>query len=141
MHIIKGRATAQAVSRWLPIAAARVPARSVDVRFVVDKLVVGQVFSEYFGFPCQSSFHQFLHHHNHPGQVQQSNLGAAVLTGPSWTPPPPHSNSKNLHMGTIHCSFRLSGKGVLGFLVGTAMQERSTFNPLLSSGYYMYHLL
>jgi hypothetical protein len=28
--------------------------------FVVDKVALGQVFSEYFGFPCQSSFHKFL---------------------------------------------------------------------------------
>jgi hypothetical protein len=40
------------------------------VGFVVDKAVLGQVFSEYFGFLYQSSFHQFLHHHNHPGLVQ-----------------------------------------------------------------------
>jgi hypothetical protein len=33
--------------------------------FVVDKAALGQVFYEYFGFPGQSSFHQFLHHHNH----------------------------------------------------------------------------
>jgi hypothetical protein len=26
------------------------------VGFVVDNVVLGQVFSEYFGFPCQSSF-------------------------------------------------------------------------------------
>jgi hypothetical protein len=26
--------------------------------FVVDKVALGQVFPEYFGFPCQSSFHQ-----------------------------------------------------------------------------------
>jgi hypothetical protein len=39
------------------------------VGFVMDKAVLGQVFSEYFGFPCQS-FHQFLHHHNHPGLAQ-----------------------------------------------------------------------
>jgi hypothetical protein len=39
------------------------------VGFVVDKVALGQVFSEYFGFPCQS-FHQFLHHHNHPGLAQ-----------------------------------------------------------------------
>jgi hypothetical protein len=32
-------------------------------------LAPGQVFSEYFGFPCHS-FHQILHPHNHPGQVQ-----------------------------------------------------------------------
>jgi hypothetical protein len=28
--------------------------------FVVDKVALGKVFSEYFGFPCQSSFHQLL---------------------------------------------------------------------------------
>jgi hypothetical protein len=37
--------------------------------FVVDKVALGRVFSEYFGFPCQLSFHQILHHHNHPGQA------------------------------------------------------------------------
>jgi hypothetical protein len=39
------------------------------VGFVVDKVALGQVFSEYFGFPYQSSFHQFLHndHHLSPG--------------------------------------------------------------------------
>jgi hypothetical protein len=31
--------------------------RSGHVGFVVDKVALGQVFSEYFGFPCQSSFH------------------------------------------------------------------------------------
>jgi hypothetical protein len=35
------------------------------VGFVVDKMALGQVFSEYFGFPCQSSFHQLLHNHPH----------------------------------------------------------------------------
>jgi hypothetical protein len=36
------------------------------VGFVVDKAALGQVFSEYFSSPYKS-FHQFLHHHNHPG--------------------------------------------------------------------------
>jgi hypothetical protein len=35
--------------------------------FVVDKVALGQVFSEYFKSPCQPSFHQILHHHNHTG--------------------------------------------------------------------------
>jgi hypothetical protein len=35
------------------------------VGFVVEKVALGQVFSEYFGFPCQSSFHQVLHNHPH----------------------------------------------------------------------------
>jgi hypothetical protein len=39
------------------------------VGFVVDKAALGQDFSEYFGFPCQS-FHRFLHYHNHPGLTQ-----------------------------------------------------------------------
>jgi hypothetical protein len=28
-------------------------------------LALGQVFSEYFGFPCQSLFHHLLHSHHH----------------------------------------------------------------------------
>jgi hypothetical protein len=65
LRSVEGRAIAQAVSRWLPTAAARVRSRAEYVEFVVEKVALGQVFSEYFGFPCQS-FHQFLHHHNHP---------------------------------------------------------------------------
>jgi hypothetical protein len=53
----------EAVSCWLPTAAARVRARVWQVEFLTS----GQVFSEYIGFPCQNrSFHQLLHHHNHP---------------------------------------------------------------------------
>jgi hypothetical protein len=32
---------------------------------VVEKVALGQVFSEYFDFPCQSSFHQLFHNHPH----------------------------------------------------------------------------
>jgi hypothetical protein len=38
---------------------------SGHVGFVVDKVALGQVFSKYFGFPCQSSLHQLLHNHPH----------------------------------------------------------------------------
>jgi hypothetical protein len=70
VNFLLGRAIGEAVSRWLPTAAARVQSRgSGQVVFVVDKVVPGQVFSEYFGFPCHS-FQQILHPHNHPGQVQ-----------------------------------------------------------------------
>jgi hypothetical protein len=37
--------------------------------FVVDKAALGQIFFEYYGFPCQS-FHQLLLHHNHQGLAQ-----------------------------------------------------------------------
>jgi hypothetical protein len=46
-----GRAIAEAVSRWLPTAAARVRVRVWQMGFVVDKVESGQVFSEYFGLP------------------------------------------------------------------------------------------
>jgi hypothetical protein len=48
------------------------------VGFVLDKVVLGQVFSEYFGFPCQSTFHQFLHNHHH------LSSGAGTI-GQKWT--------------------------------------------------------
>jgi hypothetical protein len=42
---------------------------SIHMRFVVDKVALGQIFSEYFGFPCQSSFHQFIHNHPHLSSI------------------------------------------------------------------------
>jgi hypothetical protein len=33
--------------------------------FVVQKVALGQVFSEYLDYPCQSLFHQFLLNHHH----------------------------------------------------------------------------
>jgi hypothetical protein len=61
-----GRTIAQAVSRRLPTAAARVQTR-VWSRGILwwTKVVLGQVFSENFGFPCQSTFHLLLHSHFH----------------------------------------------------------------------------
>jgi hypothetical protein len=35
--------------------------KSGHVGFVVDKVALGHVFSEYFGFPCQFSFRRLLH--------------------------------------------------------------------------------
>jgi hypothetical protein len=65
---------ADAVSRWLPTAAARF----WQVGFVVDKVASGQVLSEYFGFPCQNhSFHQLHHHHNHIYTYIRENRGAS----------------------------------------------------------------
>jgi hypothetical protein len=46
LFMMSGRAIAQAVSRWLPTAAAWIRARGKHVGFVWDKLALGQVFSE-----------------------------------------------------------------------------------------------
>jgi hypothetical protein len=62
----------RAIAQWLD---AGFPLRwpgfvyGQHVGFVVDKAALGQVFSEFFVFRCQS-FHRFLHYHNHPGLTQ-----------------------------------------------------------------------
>jgi hypothetical protein len=63
------------------------------VGFVVDKVALGQVFSEYLGFPCQLSFHWLLHtpspHHHHlwfgAGTIGQ--IVAHIASGFSLVPP------------------------------------------------------
>jgi hypothetical protein len=63
-----GRTVAQAVSRWLPTAKARV--RILAASGVCGgESGTGAGYSEYFGFPCQS-FHQFIHNYNHPVLAQ-----------------------------------------------------------------------
>jgi hypothetical protein len=62
--------------------------RSGYVGFVVDKVTLGQVFSEYFGFSCQFSFHRLLYTHHvsfAAGTIGQ--LVADVPSGLSLTPP------------------------------------------------------
>jgi hypothetical protein len=73
-----GHAIAQAVSRWLPTATVRGSSPGLVMwDFVVDKVSVGQVFSEYFGFPCQSSFHQLF-------QISSSSIIWGLYNRPKW---------------------------------------------------------
>jgi hypothetical protein len=84
----KGRTTAQAVSRRFPTAGTGFEPRSNYVGFVVDKVALGQVFSEYSGFPCQFPFHRLLHtHHLSSGAGTIDQLVADVPSGLSLTPP------------------------------------------------------
>jgi hypothetical protein len=80
------RAIAQAVSRWLPTAAARVRARVSQVGFVVDEVPLGQVFTDYFGFPAKTvhSTNFLHHHHNHPGQLAEALRRADHSSKESW---------------------------------------------------------
>jgi hypothetical protein len=62
--------------------------RLVHVGCVVDEVALGQVFSEYFGFPCQSSFHRLLQNHHLPsGAGTIGQIVADVPSGLSLTPP------------------------------------------------------
>jgi hypothetical protein len=60
----------------------------VIVEFLVDRVALGQVFSEYFGFPCQFSFHQLLHiHYLLSGAGTVGQIVTDVPSGFSFTPP------------------------------------------------------
>jgi hypothetical protein len=52
----EGRALAQLLVAGFQPRQPRFEPRSVHVEFVVEKVALGQLFSEYFGFPCQFSF-------------------------------------------------------------------------------------
>jgi hypothetical protein len=57
------------------------------VGFVVDKVALRQVSSEYFGFPYQFSFHLLLHthhhHHHHHLSSGAGKMGETVAHVPS----------------------------------------------------------
>jgi hypothetical protein len=57
---LKGRATDQAVSRRFPLRRPGFVPASGHMGFMTDKVALGRVFSEYFGFPCRLSFQQLL---------------------------------------------------------------------------------
>jgi hypothetical protein len=70
------------------------------VEFVVDRVAVEQVFSEYFGFPCQFSFHQLLLTHLSSGARTIDHLVADVPSGLSLTPP--HEMNKEIKYFYVH---------------------------------------
>jgi hypothetical protein len=64
------------------------------VGFVVDKVLsLRQVFSEYFGFPCQFSFNLLLHTHHHlsSGAGKIGEIVADVPSGLNSISPPPQN--------------------------------------------------
>jgi hypothetical protein len=61
---------------------------SGHVGFVMDKMELGQIFSQHFRFLCQS-FHRLLHtlHHSTSGADTIGQIMADVPSGLSFTPP------------------------------------------------------
>jgi hypothetical protein len=73
------------------------------VGFVVDKVALGQVFSEYFGFPCHSSFHQTPSLSISRGRYNRPEV-ADVPSGLSMDSTPHYANLKkplNLPPSTV----------------------------------------
>jgi hypothetical protein len=83
-----GRAVAQAISRLLPTAAARVRAQITSCVICGGQSDTGAGFLQYFGFPCQFSFYRLLHSlelSSGAGTIGQ--FVADVPSGLSLTPP------------------------------------------------------
>jgi hypothetical protein len=80
--------TAVGMNSWISIFfSAKFEARSGDVGFVVNKVALEQVFSEYFRFLCQFSFHRLLHtHHLSSGAGTIGQTVADIPSGLSLTP-------------------------------------------------------
>jgi hypothetical protein len=55
--------------------------------FVVDKVALGQVFSEHFGFSCHYSFHKLFYTHHISGTGAVGELVADIQSGLSFTLP------------------------------------------------------
>jgi hypothetical protein len=90
--LIEGLSIAQAVSRPLPIAAAARVRFEVRSRWIYGgQMALEQVFSEYFGFPCQFSFHHMFHICLLFGAGTVSQL---VTDEPSGLSPPTTQNKK-----------------------------------------------
>jgi hypothetical protein len=71
------------------------------VGFVVEKVALGQVFSKYFGFPCQSSFHHLLHNHPH----LSSGAGTIGQTWPQYKGLGPNPLAIIIEKKTAPCLF------------------------------------
>jgi hypothetical protein len=83
LTVLQGRAIAEAVSRWLPTAAARFTPGCDKWDLWWIKWGRGRFSPSTSVSPAKNhSFHQLLHHHhNHPGQVQKARSGRGV----EWT--------------------------------------------------------
>jgi hypothetical protein len=68
------------------------------VGFVVNRVALGQVFSEYVGFPCQFSFHLLLHNHYRlwSGAATVVQIAAEVSSGFSLTAPQEIKRKENV---------------------------------------------
>jgi hypothetical protein len=78
---------------------------------MVDRVGLGQVFSKYFGFPCQFSFHQLLHihHHQSSGATTIGQLVTDGTSGLSLIPPQEVLDHKSGSVQVLGFSDKKSG--------------------------------
>jgi hypothetical protein len=117
---------------WRPRFEPRFEPRSGHVGSVVDKVALGQVFSEYFGFLCQFSFHQLLHTHHLSSRAGNNRPAGGQRT--KWTvlPPPQETKGKKLNDSpilwiSIHDQAALSSAYVLVYNNDFEWKEQNSY--------------
>jgi hypothetical protein len=111
---------------------------------MVDKVALGQVFSEYFGFPCESSFHQFFHNH-HDLSSGTGAIGQQVAAVPKV---PPRNLKKAPERMALACAVGVNfscfceTEGLYrGFISSSAEAVLCIFTiRLYSISYYLYKI-
>jgi hypothetical protein len=84
---LEGRAKLRRLVSDFPLRRPGFEPRSRHVGFVVDEVTLEKVFSEYFDFPCQFSFHHLVHtHYLSCGAGKICQLVADEPSGLSFTP-------------------------------------------------------
>jgi hypothetical protein len=128
---MSGCAIAQAVSRLLPTVAARVQTQvwSCGVLWWT-KVALGQVFSENFGFPCQSTFHLLFHNHLHYLRGWHNKPGVAIVSIASQTPPPQKFIHKKVCVVSLHWFFSLFVRVYLSLLYASISLTEHIFYKL-----------
>jgi hypothetical protein len=97
------------------------------VGFVVDKVALGQVLSEYFGFPCQFSFQRLLHTRHVPsGAGTIGQLVADVPSGLSLTSPQETKKNYNVTLNSqMYVSATLLEKDEIRVALNGIMSEQN----------------
>jgi hypothetical protein len=128
--------------------------RSVHVGFVVGKLILRNGFFQYFGFPCQFSFHQMFHSSHLSSGAGTRNIYGLSIEGVSLTHPKNKKSAKPpkplpriepgrldprrsfLYLFSLLKFFQLLGIALV--LVATALTCRNC-TTLSSADHWVYH--
>jgi hypothetical protein len=133
LSVSTGRSIAQAVSRWLPTAAARVRSRIWSSGICGGQSGAGVSFLRILRFPFQSSIHQLLHNHPHLS-FGAGNIGQTLLQYKGLSPTPlAIKKSWNKKINSIRFSYHISllNAHIQIFLVTASIKiRRSHKSPL-----------
>jgi hypothetical protein len=97
---------------------------------VGDKVALGQVSSEYFGFPCQSLFHHFLHNH-HPSPIIRGWYNRPIVAA---VPKVPQHKLKKIYLVSPQDNLSKIAGSIQDKTIGFFFQLIYSFQPHYGPG-------